>query len=148
LTLEWIYDLATGESRLEDVSISGNIIHTSKGPLTLLKESPTLMRPPEQERGLFDVREAARRMGVRPGLVRKLVKDELLTAHRTGRLLRFSQQGIDEYLSRQKVGERTVTKVQKFSQKHREPCITPAKIEPEPPCPEISIKDIRKLWDE
>ncbi len=146
--LEYIYDLASGESRIEDLSVSGNVIGTIKGPMTLLKESVILIRPEEQEKGLFDVSEAARRIGVRPGLVRKLVKDELLTAHRTGRLLRFSQQGIDEYLSRHRVGVRTVTKGRKLSQKHREPCITPAKIEPEPPSPEPTAKDIRKLWEE
>lgn len=145
--LEYIYDLASRESKIEDLSVSGNVLDTIKGPMTLLKESVILIRPEEPETGLFDVHEAARRIGVRPGLVRKLVKDELLTAHKTGRLLRFSQQGIDEYLSRHKVGVRTVTKGRKLSQKHREPCITPAKIEPEPPSPEPTAKDIRNLWD-
>jgi excisionase family DNA binding protein len=147
LTLEYIYDLASGESRTEDVIVHGYVMHTVKGPLTLLKESVMLTRPEEPQNGLFDVNEAARRIGVRPGLVRKLVKDELLTAHKTGRLLRFAQQGIDEYLSSNKVGVRTVTKVQKLSQKHREPCIKPAKTEPEVPTQQPTAEDIRKLWD-
>lgn len=145
--LQYIYDLASGETRIEDLSVSGNVVDTLTGPMTLLKESVILMRPEEPQKGLFDVNEAARRIGVGPGLVRKLVKDELLTAHRTGRLLRFSQKGIDEYLSSNTVGVRTVTKAQKLSQKRREPYITPAKIEPEVPTQQPAAEDIRKLWD-
>src|SRR5208283_484703 len=43
----------------------------------------------------FDVNEAARRLGVSTGLVRKQVRERRLRHHRIGRLIRFSQQDID-----------------------------------------------------
>ena len=57
----------------------------------------------------FDVHEAARRLGVRTGLVRKLVRERRLRHHRIGRLLRFSQQDIDDFISAQKTDIRGTT---------------------------------------
>ena len=51
----------------------------------------------------FDVHEAAARLKVRPGLVRKLVKCNRLKAHKVGKLLRFSQDDLDEFIAAQKV---------------------------------------------
>ena len=57
----------------------------------------------------FDVNEAARRLGVRTGLVRKLVREQRLRHHRIGRLLRFSQQDIDDFILSQKTEIRGTT---------------------------------------
>ena len=57
----------------------------------------------------FDVNEAARRLGVRTGLVRKQVRERRLRHHRIGRLLRFSQQDIEDFISAQKTDIRGTT---------------------------------------
>jgi excisionase family DNA binding protein len=57
----------------------------------------------------FDIHEAARRLGVSNGLVRKQVRERRLRHHRIGRLLRFSQQDIDDFISAQKTEIRGTT---------------------------------------
>ena len=87
----------------------------------------------------FDVNEAARRLGVRTGLVRKLVREQRLRHHRIGRLLRFSQQDIDDFISSQKTEIRGTTP--RTSKKRS---LEPKRKTETPPTP--TREEIRNLW--
>jgi excisionase family DNA binding protein len=57
----------------------------------------------EPESDLYSVREVARRLGVHPETIRRLIHDGRLDAVRVGRVLRVHKDAVDTFLVRQRV---------------------------------------------
>jgi excisionase family DNA binding protein len=90
------------EERLLNLEISNLYQSVTRRLIEIYDEQK---RKPEQTAtsdASFDVSRAAILLGVRTGLVRRLVREGRLGYHRIGRLLRFSQQDIDDFISSQK----------------------------------------------
>lgn len=107
-----------------------------------VKRVTSRIEQPHGPEALFDVKEAALRLGCHPGLVRNLIKDGKLEAERRGRLLRISQASIDEYRKTQRI------QVQQEQKKPEKPVQKLSLVVREKPEDEtaITIADIKRQW--
>jgi excisionase family DNA binding protein len=97
------------EDRVLNLEISNLYNSVSRRVIEIYEEQHRKPEHHSKSDESFDVHEAAKRLGIHTGLVRKLVREGRLRYHRIRRLLRFSQHDIDDFISSQKTEIRGTT---------------------------------------